>query len=392
MKGYEETASDTSCKEIVKHSSSLKVEESWDLSYCDKDSDLYNELYDNVQSLFTEAAKESDLSDEFGGFDDMDVYPEGNQDACGSSRVIGRGPHVPLNLTPKNRAKRNAQKVSTKATDSNLIVETEMKMRMTDKYDSSSISGAMEDAVKDVIVNTNFTENLNLTVNEDSVTVGGVKNGTCADVDCNGERAECFLDVDNTLGATRAKCRCLQQYEDISHPSSPGELCVEWCTRDYCSNAGACLRNATYLTRYCSCDEWKVGNTCGLDMVGVLLGGGIGIGVLTIAIFTILITAVNARRRKKRNEVALENERDINTPVTTTPQIRGIYRLPSDNEVRMEQDPPFRSRLSPPPRLPPRPQRVPEQSVRSDPVPLHHDPRSDVWFVSQNIPRPRLSL
>ena len=47
-----------------------------------------------------------------------------------------------------------------------------MVMRRTDNYDSD-IGAAMEKAVKDFIVNDDYYDNLNLTVKEDSVSVGG---------------------------------------------------------------------------------------------------------------------------------------------------------------------------------------------------------------------------
>lgn len=396
MKGYEETDTDKTCRGTVKHPSTVTVEEKWDQSYCDKTSYLYIDLFNKMQDLFTEAANERELSEEFRHLDDMDVSPTDNPGAC-YSRNGERKSLVPLSLTPRDRAKRNvaAVQVVNREADSSLdklMVETEMVMRRTDNYDSS-ISSAMEDAVKYVIVNTTYDDELNLTVNEDSITVGEVQNETCVESQCK-NTAECYLKEDEALGIMTARCRCLKQYEDIFPFSSPGEVCVEPCTSKYCSNAGTCLRNSTFLFRYCSCNDWRVGETCGVDMVGVLLGGGITIGILTIALLTILITAVAARRRRRRNEVSLE--RDIATPATVTPQIRGIHRLPSDSQVRIEHEPSSLPRVPPPRPLPPRlplPERdSPEQSVRSEPLPVHRDPRSDVWFISQNIPRPRLSL
>ncbi|XP_045115053.1 uncharacterized protein LOC123506781 [Portunus trituberculatus] len=393
MTGYEETDTDKVCKEILKQASNITVEEKWNLSYCDSDSQLYKDLFDNIQKLYKKAAEDGGLSEEFQGFESMEVSPVNKPDACDSSTKIARRPAVPLSLTPKKRAKRNVQKnVNTKKVNSdsdNLLVKTQIVMRRTDNYDSSTNS-ALEDAVKNVIVNTTFDDEMGLTVDENSVSVGGVQDENCDDTSLCKERAECYLQEDTTLGAMKAKCRCLEQYEDISPSLISGELCVEPCTGKYCSYAGKCIRNSTYLTRYCSCNEWRIGDTCGVDMVGILLGGGIAIGILTIALLTVLITAVTSRRRRRRrNEVTLE--RDIATPVTTTPQIRGIYRLPSDSQVRVEQEHPSELQVPAPGLLPPH-RGSPEQSVRSDPVPVHRDPRSDAWFVSQNIPRPRLSL
>ena len=64
-----------------------------------------------------------------------------------------------------------------------LLVRTEIVMRRTDKYDST-VSGALEDAVKNVIVNTTIDDDLGLEVNENSVSVGGKSSGVCFDVCC----------------------------------------------------------------------------------------------------------------------------------------------------------------------------------------------------------------
>ncbi|KAG0730482.1 hypothetical protein GWK47_028183 [Chionoecetes opilio] len=373
--------------EITKHTSTVTVQDQWETDYCDVSSKLFNELFEKMNTLLTFAATSDGLEDEYKRYQNMQVFPTSNPGACDAlvPPARQRGAAVPLSLVPKGRAKRQV------SPPEDLTVIGEMVMRTTDHYDNTT-NKAMEEALKDVITNGTITADLDIDVDEDSVSVEGVKDQVCGvDVICHDpERADCYTEHDPVLGALRAICRCHPQYEDVSpnNVTRPGETCADPCTRNFCSNAGTCIREEIFYSRLCSCEDWHLGETCYLNMIGVIFGVGIAIGLMTIALLSVILSG----KRKGNIINTMSLERESVTRETSTPQIRSIYRLPEDSEVHIEQD-----TLPPIPRIPPRPQRTPPPShqhqlareeAHSEPTPVH----DDAWFISRNIPRPRFSI
>lgn len=391
MDGYElSNRNDSECKEIVKHHSGIKIREEWYDDYCDPSSKSFQTLYTEVEKLFRTAANTSGLGEEYQRFDNMEVYPTDTPDACddiSSPADQQEKAAVPLSLMPKKRARRKVR-----ATDDELTVAGDMVMRRTESYDSTNTAKDMEEAVENVITNPDYTEDFNLTVVENSVSVGGVENQTCTNETC-AEKRECYTEMDPSLGAAKAKCRCLAQYDDLSpnNITNPAEICADKCTRESCSYAGTCVRDQTYYDNlFCRCDDWRVGDDCSVDMTAVLLGGGITIGLLMILL---LVVAMSFTRRRR---IRVSLERDADTSAASV-QIRGFRDLPEDPRVHMEQDAPPAVHRVQPRQLRTLPQQrdrftdAPERS-RTDRMPPSLDPSSEIWFVSRNIPRPRLSL
>lgn len=400
MSGYEKSsmAEASVCREIEKHNSSLVVENKpWENDYCDNTSDIYKALLESVQQLFEIAATESGVTS-YQRFEDMEVFPTDEPEKCGtSSRDNNMKADNPLSLMPKNRAKRQA------SDDDELTVTGKVVMRRTEDYNTDT-NEEMKDAVVEAAKNPNVTDALGLKVKPDSVAVEEVEQKLCGvDLTCTTNRAVCNYTLDAELGVEKPQCQCLSQYDDVSpnNKTFPGEVCADRCTQDFCSYAGTCLRKQVDYSLYCSCNDWHVGDSCSVNMSGVLLGGGIAVGVLAIVFFAIFISFTNKRRESRRESVNVE--RDTSTP-HNTPRPPAIVALPRDPEVRMEQDAPVHYPMPPAP--PPRPARRPPPPhprgparssshrllTRSDPHNALRDPSSDVWVVSRSIPRPRLSI
>lgn len=413
MPGYEKSMYETAsmCRELKQHESNMIVEhKKWDEAYCNSSTVEYNNLLTSVQKLYLTAATEGEMLDEYQNFTEMVVYPEGDPEACDAARKrrqaesVGAAPTAPANSQRySTRLRRNTPKrwrapgaVQAKAvTSDRLVVTGKVVLRKTDNYNATSNEQLQEAII--AVINDNNTDT-DLEVDPDTVKVDSVEPKFCnVDVFCPSQNAFCVNTTDPELNVIQGRCQCLSSYQDFSpnNETNPGEICIKVCDSSFCSKGGECKMDYDFYTRSCSCLDWYYkGEKCSTDL-RIVIGSVVSVVVVAGVLLATLFYTRWYRRRSRE---------DAQTSADTVSSREGEHNegystLPRNAEVTQEgSDDGGERATSDVPVVIPRPVlgRPPVRELLRDPdiwlTEAGRNPAHQDWYISQNIPRPYLSL